>query len=285
MRDYEGERLEAVASTKAYCRLSPESTVSLYAETKSYVKKGLVFGAPNGRFYDIVEMLFYLTIYMGQDAEAQTVFVRLRDVFGSNTARIKAMQATLMETSENEGRKRAIEYLERELNEMEFDADTESYLLLKKRLISIQHGGDDKALLTSTLRLLEQFPLDAESWWLCQEIYGRNGNWDRAVYCVEEVVCITPFNYMAFARLGHLLYCKAQQSSKKGDAETLELAMKHALRSVELNEYCMQGWAVVALAGAALARAALAALARDKLREIGARCGAADRATAEFIKV
>lgn len=87
-------------------------------------------------------------------------------------------------------------------------------------------------------------------------------------------------------RLSETLYYEALRSKKQTKTELLEKALKNALRSVELSELYLKGWALVNIISRELGRNKqndLIKLSASKLNEISAKSNNKDKITAELI--
>lgn len=275
MRDLGRERLLTVMTTKVYTQFSPEELVELYNELS--LRMGSIERSREANDVSLVEMYFYVCCFLGRDQEADLVFKRLRDRFGDSSPRVRVMKATLLEINENDGA--AMGYLETLLRQMEYDADSTSYLMLSKKLLAIKLRNNKKnevQMLKDTLAVVEKFPLDPELQWMLADLYVATGELAKSIFCVEEVILAMPFNYVAFARIAELLYYRyirefsdKNSKKKKEGLPVLERALENALRSVELSELFLKGWTLVATISKELEnKQQLLKLSQAKLKEI-----------------
>lgn len=292
-KDCERERLLTIMVTKEYTQEEPEQLVELYMDLKVYLGANDSSLSEANQF-SLMEMLFYLSVFMSKDVEAQVLFNTLRDRFGNNSPKLQVMHATLLQINENDTA--AITYLENLLKkELEYSSDTTSYVMIMKKLISIKMVHDNSKNKTVTLKqlveLTEKFPLEPELWWMLGEIYMNLKDFDRAIYCFEEILCIMPFNYVAFAQLAESLYYKAKSMSHSSKAkvelrkEIVQKSMNNALRSIELSGLYLKGWSMVAITSQELGpkHVKIALLAKRKLQEISTVSNAKDQITAKYL--
>lgn len=273
MRDLRREKLLTVMTTRAYTRFEPQELVQLYNELLMRMGKLERSSEPND--VSLLEMYFYVCCYLGKDQEMSLVFQRLRDRFGESSPRVAVMKATMMEVEGNDS-SAAKQYLEGRLKELEYDADSVSYVMLSKKLLALKMRDlkkNPQQQLKETLALIEKFPLDPELQWVCSELYYSLKDLDKAIYCIEEVLVAMPFNYVAFARLSELLYYKyvrefQDKPAKRRDTAALQQALDNALRSVELSELFLKGWSLVATISKELDKPQLLQLSKKKLQEI-----------------
>lgn len=278
------ERLLTIATTKLYTQLEPAELQSLQLELKLYLDSGDP-SLSQSACLTLMEMLFYLDVFLNLDVEAEVIYKRFRDRFGEDAPSLYVMKSTLIQI--NEGDQAAVDYIEKLIKDLlEFDTDTLSYLLLQKRLISIKgRAHDGQWVLKEVCNLIEKFPLDPELYWYAGELYAEFGQFDRAAFCYEEVLLIMPFNYVAFGQLAESLYYKAIKSEKSGKSrDTLQKSLENALRSVELSENYLKGWSFVATVADKLNdKKELKKLAFRKINEIARSSSPRNKVTAELI--
>lgn len=271
--------------TTLYTQLDGIELQELHSELKLYMGSGDP-GLSKSAYLNLMEMLFYINVYLSRDVDAQVLYNTLRDRFGEHSPKLYAMKAVLLQINESD--QAAIDFIEKMTNEkLEYDTDSVSYVLLQKRLIAIKAKQHDKEwLLHQVLGLSEKFPLDAELWWFAGNIYLELGQFESATYCYEEVVILLPFDYVAFAQLAETLYYKALRVDKSQvkARTTLQSSLNNALRSIEINELYLKGWSFVAQICSQLDdKAELLKVARSKLKQISESSNPQNKVTAELI--
>ncbi|QLQ79049.1 hypothetical protein HG537_0B03960 [Torulaspora globosa] len=279
------QRLLTIASTKLYTQFDAGELHELHDELVIYLSSfGL--GVSESARLALMEMMFYVKVYLSKDVDAQVIYNTFRDRFGENSPNLYVMKATLLQI--NEGNQVAIDWIEKLIKEtLEYDTDAVSYLVLQKKLVSIKASSHDKEwLLKQVISLIEKFPLDPELYWFAAKIYTELGHFDRAAYCYEEVVCIMPFNYVAFGQLAESLYYKALKNEKSSTRrrDGLQKALENALRSVELSENYLKSWSFVAMISKKLdGRDKIFKLAHSKIQQIANSPNAKNKATANLL--
>lgn len=278
------EKLLRIASTKLYTQLEPAELQSLHDELRSYTRSGDP-GLSQSVYLTLMEMLFFVDVYLSKDVEAEVIYNSFRDKFGEDSPNLYVMKATLLEINESD--QAAVDYIEKLIKDsLEYDTDTLSYLLLQKKLLSIKARAHDREwLLTQLCSLIEKFPIDPELYWRAGELYNEFGQFDRAAYCFEEVLLIMPFNYVAFGQLAETLYYKSIKTEKAAQLRSsLQQSLNNALRSVELSENYLKGWSLVAMISAKLDdKKELNTLARERIRLIAGSSSSREKATADLI--
>lgn len=270
----------------------PRETVQLFSETKRYLARG------DGQLTQeqhlaLLEMLFYLAMFCGEDIEAQVVYNQIGDRLGDQSCKLQVMKATLLQF--NESPEAAIKYLDGLIREeYEFSTDVASYCLLCKKLLSLRMYYSQKKLdqaqwIQEINGLLERCPLDPELWWFLAQLYSDNKQYEYAIHCLQEVLLIMPFNYVAFAKLSEVYMYQSSLTGKNHSEKLqfLKLALDNALRSVELSETFLKGWTLVKLISEKLktdhSKTRIIQLADKKLKEIKSTSNETDRFVANYV--
>lgn len=294
------QRLLTINNTRAYVEFDPRETVWLYQDTKRYLKHGDTQLTSEQRL-SLMEMLFYLSIFCSEDVEAQIMYNQISDMLGEESCKLQVMKATLLQF--NDSIDKAIKYLEDLIHqEYEYDTDMASYTVLSKKLLTLKmyysnnynnnENKQTKAYWNTWIKeiniLIEKSPLDPELWWFLAKIYETNKQFDYAIHCLQEVVLIMPFNYIAFAKLAEIYVYHSMDTkiNHKDKIEILKLALNNALRSVELSETFLKGWTLVKLICERLKdkdKTRLVKLANKKLKEIETNSNDSDRFIANYV--
>lgn len=244
------QRLLTINNTKAYTAFGPGETVQLYNETKGYLTHQRDSQLSAVQHLALMEMWFYLAVYCSEDVEAQIIYNKVRDQLGDASCKLQVMRATLIQF--NESPQASIKYLETLLREeYAFNTDMVSYAALAKKLLSMrmycQTNDNKSGWIKQINTLLEKCPLDPELWWFLAQLYESTQQYDNSVHCIQEVLLVMPFNYVAFAKLAEI-YTYQAMATKRNHQEkvaVLQLALDNALRSVELSELYVKGWVLV----------------------------------------
>jgi tetratricopeptide (TPR) repeat protein len=182
-------------------------------------------------YYDIIELLFYLSLIIGKDQDARNCLALLTDKFGEDLSpRIAVLKAMLLQATK--GTEQAIEHLG--------SRPSDELLSLKKRVALSKYTSNSDKYVDSLLGYLDIAPLDVETWSELGEVYYSQGHLDKAIWALQEILLIQPFNYYIFARIGELEHALFKRDSKR---ENLKASIKHFSRSVELCSNFVRGWA------------------------------------------
>lgn len=252
--------------TGYYATLCPQEICELYHELKSYLNN-TTYSLNDLEYISLMDLLFHLSCFMGKDIECELIYKMLYDKFGANSPKLHWMKATLLQI--NQGDDHAKVYLNDLLdNVLEVDTDPVDYLLMSKKLLSIKHKELNKAdWVSELLKLIEKFPLDGELWWVISMEYYSSGLFDQCVYCLEEILLISPFTYTVFAQIGEVLYFKSLKMNHT-DKDTLKQSLNNCLRAVELSETCLKAWCIIAKISEILSNNRLLELSKIKLNKI-----------------
>ncbi|SCU96593.1 LAFA_0G07096g1_1 [Lachancea sp. 'fantastica'] len=275
------QRYLAIQSTKHYTQISPEEIVALWTQLKAFLGAG---SCPMSEieYMSLTHMLFDLSIYVDKDVEAETIYKTFKDRFGPNSPYLFVMRATILQV--NEGDQKAENYLQRLLDEyLDDETDIVAYPLINKKLLAVQRkSSSTEQYISKLLEFVEKFPVDAEAWYALAQSYVQLGQLKQAACCLEEVICISPFNYVVFAGLGEILFYSAGKDNKNKKA-LMQQSLNNALRSVELSELYVKGWAVAAMSSKFLDNSKILQLSKKKLKEITEKGNTIDAATAKKI--
>ncbi|SCV02489.1 LAME_0H01684g1_1 [Lachancea meyersii CBS 8951] len=275
------ERYLAIQSTKHYTQASPEEIVTLWTQLKAFLGAGN-HAMSEIEYMSLTHMLFDLSIYVDKDVEAETIYKTFRDRFGPNSPYLFVMRATLMQV--NEGDKKAEDYLTRLLKEyLDDETDIIAYPLVSKKLLAVQRKSlSSEQYVAKLLDLVENFPVDGEAWYALAQCYVELGQLNQATFCLEEVLCISPFNYFVFAELSEVLYYTAGKEPKN-KKPLLQQSLNNALRSVELSELYVKGWSFAGMASKLLGNSKIQGLSKKKLTQITEKGNTIDAATAKKV--
>lgn len=78
------EKLLTIATTKLYTQLEPAEFQSLYDEIRSYTSSGDP-DLSQSTYLNLMEMLFYVDVYLSKDVEAEVIYNSFRDRFGEDS--------------------------------------------------------------------------------------------------------------------------------------------------------------------------------------------------------
>lgn len=227
----------ALHALGAFVRFPPEQLVKTYESLTLFLENESV-GAVDR--FDLYELHFYLLILTNHDVVAKTVLDRINDQFaGQLLQRIMILKLMYYEAIGDE--KEAIKAL----------GENPDELRASRRLATFGRNTSTAEYIKSLNYYLDLQPSDIVAWAELADQYAKVGHYDKAVFCLKDVLLQQPNAYNVFAKCGKYLYLQYLQALKeKTDRKDRLLAqleiLRHSrdcyLRSVELSESYVQGW-------------------------------------------
>ena len=121
--------------------------------------------------------------------------------------------------------------------------DPTRFPIQKRRAALLRSTGKNGDAIVALTNLLDSSPTDAEAWAELGDLYSSQGAYDQAVYCLEEVLLVTPNAWNMHARLGEALYLSAGKIEGGGDQlKALSESMRRFCRSIELCDDYLRGY-------------------------------------------
>ncbi|GAB7349575.1 hypothetical protein MBLNU459_g0269t1 [Dothideomycetes sp. NU459] len=113
----------------------------------------------------------------------------------------------------------------------------------KRRAALLRSTGKTADAITALKELLDASPIDAEAWSELADLYFTQSLYPQAVFCLEEVLLITPNAWNIHARLAEVTYISATAADEPGDQlKLLSDAMRNFCRSIELCDDYLRGY-------------------------------------------
>ncbi|KAK5110853.1 hypothetical protein LTR62_005564 [Meristemomyces frigidus] len=185
------------------------------------------------------ENIFLATLRTGDHAAAYLCLEELTDRFGKGNEHIIALQgmyqeATAKDTAELEEVMRRYDELLRE--------DPALFSVRKRRAALLKSVGRPVDAIGDLVSLVDASPTDAEAWAELADLYAEQGSFEQAVFCLEEVVLVTPNAWNMHARLAELIYMGAQKLEGGEQLKALSESMRRFCRSIELCDGYLRGY-------------------------------------------
>lgn len=108
-------------------------------------------------------------------------------------------------------------------------SDEKSSLLKHQIAILSQTDLTASKAITSLNKYLGVYQNDTDSWCFLKNLHLRQMNWDQAKFCLEELLLITPNDYLLSLQYAEVLFAM-------GGEENDSLAMKYFEQSIWLND-------------------------------------------------
>lgn len=237
------KKLLTINSTGVFVNFDPIQISQIYKELKQVLVSGDSIEVTE--LYDLYELHVYLSLITNNDTEAKTYIDRLVDQFGDESSeRINLLKSLYLEAV---GRnKEATDILSARGNE----------LMLTRRLTTfLRNSKDNNIQYIKNLNLyLDLQPSDLITWAELAEQYENLGHYDKAIFCLKEILVQEPLAYATHYKVGLLNYYLFMQKYKdiqkdiiKKD-KLLELtrylinARNNYLRSIEICKDHKKSW-------------------------------------------
>ncbi|KAK9479798.1 hypothetical protein V1514DRAFT_327413 [Lipomyces japonicus] len=239
------EILKNARSTASYLTLSKIQFDELYRSCREFVGSPASRQLDQGDLYSIHELHFILSLLGGKDDEAKIILTRLTDRFGEKSPRLAILKSLYLEATESTAN--VLAYVGER-------PETEVGVLKRKVALSKFTTDTNSSYITGLVNILSNFPSDGETWAELAAAYLQAGLFPQSLFALHEVLLLYPQAYNINALIGEttLQYVTALQnpanSSQAQIEERLIEAVKFFLRSVELCEDYVRGWAGVLVA-------------------------------------
>ena len=203
-RGMTGRRVDddAVASTAALTLLaSVDEARALIVNLRGRARVNPLRGASSAtrRAHARAETLVKRCAAMGDVETARTLGGYLVERFGEDSARARAAGATAERAAgETETAEKMIE---EGLERSPYDQR-----LMRSRVACALDRGDEREAIERLCEYLETHGADEEAWSALGKLYAGRGEYDKALFCYEEVVCAMPFDANAHRKMAEVLY-------------------------------------------------------------------------------
>ncbi|KAK5689573.1 Inositol phosphatase SIW14 [Elasticomyces elasticus] len=185
------------------------------------------------------ENLFLALLRTGDHDSAYTCLEALTTRFGKTNDHILALQGLYQEaTAKN---KEELEEVMKAYDEV-LNEDQTIFSVRKRRAALLRSVGKPEEAIADLTVLLDASPTDGEAWAELSDLYLEVGALEQAVYCLEEVLLVTPHAWNMHARLGEVLYMSAVKMEGGEQTKTLSESMRRFCRSIELCNGYLRGY-------------------------------------------
>lgn len=235
------DRLVNLHKTGRYATIPARELFQFYEMSKSYIELNSVKkSAPLEEYYNLVELHFFLSLQTNHDVEAKTMLDILCDQFEvTKSERLVILRSIFIEATTNDPSK-AAEYLS-ESAQMMAPGRGEDLIQITKRNIACR-SNDKEKYIEHLVKYLDINPLDASVWCELGNVYLALSNFEKTIFCFQEILLVEPSAYNIWCRIGETFYQWAQGS--KGDSlhDRMNNSKKHFLRATELSSNSVRAW-------------------------------------------
>lgn len=231
---------------------SPQTTLSLAKQAPSFFKShsrwlssipyplSLFINTESQEKWQAYENIFLACLRTGENNAAYLCLEELTDRFGQTNDRVVALQGLYQEAS-SQDEKELMDVLKSYEEILKEDPTILS--IRKRRAALLRSLGKTTEAITALTNLLDQSPTDAESWSELSDLYISQGAYDQAIFCLEEVLLVTPNAWNMHAKLGEVIYISAERTESSADSlKALSESMRRFCRSIELCDDYLRGY-------------------------------------------
>lgn len=189
-----------------------------------------------------LENLLISTLRTGDNKAARQCLDRLIARFGERNERVMALRGMFEEAVAED--KSTLDKILKEYNNVLKEEDPTNVSIMKRRVALLRSLGRTEQAIDGLVQLLDVSPTDAEAWSELADVYFTQCAWEKAIYCLEEVILCVPNAWNMHARLGEVLYISATSSESldKSSIKTLSEALRRFCRSIELCDDYLRGY-------------------------------------------
>ncbi len=231
---------------------SPQTVLTLSQQASTFIKSqsswlsslpyplSLFINTESQETWQIYENVFLASLRTGDNKTADQCLEKLIKRFGEENDRVIALRGLYAEaTAENErDLLEAMGVYEEVLKE-----DPTRFSIRKRRAALLRSMGKTNDAILALTTLLDSSPVDAEAWAELSDLYLTQGAYEQAIYCLEEVLLITPNAWNMHAKLGEALYLSSSRFEASADQlKALSESMRRFCRSIELCDDYLRGY-------------------------------------------
>jgi ER membrane protein complex subunit 2 len=231
---------------------NPETSLTLSQKAKSFFTSqsswlssvpypiSLFINTESQEKWQIYENIFLACLRTGDNQAAYLCLEELTDRFGKTNDRIVAMQGLYQEAMAKDSKELA--EVMNSYNEI-VKEDPTIFSIRKRRAALMRLNGKTSDAIQALANILDVSPTDAEAWAELADIYLTQGAFEQAIFCLEEVILITPNAWNMHAKLGEVLYLSASRIEGAADQlKQLSESMRRFCRSIELCDDYLRGY-------------------------------------------
>lgn len=243
------KKLLLLASSGSFTNYTPRQLHDAYEELQDFLIIYQDKVLDSIELFNLFELQFYLSLLTLHDTEAKNALDRITDQFSiiKVDKELTSQRITILKSIYEELQgdiKQASKLLSEDPDELK----------LSRRLTTLSRhdGGDPSKYINNLIYYLNLQPSDKQTWNELAEQYKILGHYDKAIYCLKEIVLQDPQAYPIFYKIGLLYYYMFLQlevnlKTEKKD-KLLELmkiltnSRDNYLYSIEINDKYKKNW-------------------------------------------
>lgn len=137
----------------------------------------------------IHENLFYSCLRTGDDASARVCLARIQARFGDTNERVMGLMGLYHEAMAKDQAR--LDVIDEQYKEV-IESEPTNFVLRKRRIALLRRLNRPNEAISALVELLDASPTDGEAWAELGDLYSSLGMYERAVYCLEEVLLVMP---------------------------------------------------------------------------------------------
>lgn len=157
--------------------------------TKLPYPLSLLFSSESAEKWTTLENLLLACLRTGDNESAYLCLEELTDRFGANNERVQALNGLYREATARDDK--ALEEVLRSYEDVLKETPT-NMPIRKRRVALLRSMGRVGDAIGALRELLDASPIDAEAWSELADMYISQGAYSQAIFCLEEVLLITP---------------------------------------------------------------------------------------------
>lgn len=180
-------------------KLQQNSTLFNYFHLQNFIN--LYKNTLENEMHFYKEKLFYMALELKLVDKAEELLIEFKNKFGSSETKIQRMEASFNELNNNFGK--SIETFKKLIKANQDDRTSlKKYLALIKIKFNLTNIKEYVEYLNDYLKIYMD---DVDIWFELSDIYLLTSNYNKAIFCLEEVLLHHPNNYMIYTKIGDIL--------------------------------------------------------------------------------
>lgn len=217
MVDLVKNKLLAIARSGIFINFPPEKIDIVYKELKQTLLNGESIDVKE--IFELYELHIYLSLITGHDVEARNYIDRIIDQFGDkNSERISILKSLYFEC---QGEKKTGAKLL---------SENKDELRLSRRLITYHRNDNPQEYIKNLNFYLNLQPADLITWGELAHEYTKIGHYDKAIFCLKEILMEEPVAYPIHYKVGLLNYYLYHQNYKDSTKKDVLIQLMNYLK-------------------------------------------------------
>ncbi|KAI9831269.1 MAG: hypothetical protein M1826_003708 [Phylliscum demangeonii] len=191
--------------------------------------------------WSVHENIFLSCLRTKDDEAARQLLETLTARFGEHNERVMGLRGLLEEATAKDGA--GLEEVLEEYNAT-LAEDATNTPVMKRKVALLRSMARPVEAIGTLVTLLHSSPTDVEAWAELSDLYQAQGLYPQAIFCLEEVLLISPYAWNMHARMGEVVYLSTAKEAGIGPQRSRLLvdSMRWFCRSIELCDDYLRGY-------------------------------------------